>query len=64
METNEFLVNSFINFADGEVWVVVKNNGFGRITAKPFNELAKTKNISLAIEFDEQFIKDNILIEE
>lgn len=69
---NEFQVTDFpegtkILFKDGEEWIVVKPGMRGsgtrrksdEITIRPFNKLAKDKNISLPIDINLEFLNAN-----
>jgi hypothetical protein len=57
-----------ILFTDGEEWIVVKKGMRGsgswrksdEITIKPFNKLAKDKNVSLPIDVTLEFLNSNI----
>jgi hypothetical protein len=66
----DFPVDSIIHFKDGESWKVVKPSGmsglFNRrrsldeITIKPYNDLAKKKNVSLTINVDLNYLNANV----
>jgi hypothetical protein len=64
----DFPEDSKILFNDGEEWIVVKKGirGSGswrksdEITIKPFNKLAKDKNVSLAIDVTLEFLNTNV----
>lgn len=52
---DDFLVGTKIEFKDKEVWVVVKPNArkaSDEITIKPYNDIAKKHNVSVAIDYD------------
>lgn len=63
----DFPEGSKILFNDGEEWIVVKKGMRGsgswrnsdEITIKPFNKLAKDKNVSLAIDINLEFLNAN-----
>jgi hypothetical protein len=66
----DFPENALITFKDKEVWKVVKPSGmsglFNRrrsadeITIKPYNDLAKDKNVSLSIDVDLKYLNANV----
>lgn len=64
----DFPVDTIINFNDGEAWKVVKtgmkgqhnNTSWDEISAKPYNELAKKKNVSVAIDFSLEYLNANV----
>jgi hypothetical protein len=64
----DFPEDSKILFNDGEEWIVVKKGMRGsgswrksdEITIKPFNKLAKDKNVSLAIDVTLEFLNTNV----
>jgi hypothetical protein len=64
----DFPEGSKILFNDGEEWIVVKKGMRGsgglrksnEITIKPFNRLAKDKNVSLAIDVTLEFLNANV----
>lgn len=64
----DFPEGSKILFNDGEEWIVVKPGMRGsgsfrssnEITIKPFNKLAKDKNVSLSIDVDLDFLNANV----
>lgn len=66
----DFPVDAIIHFKDRETWQVVKPSGmsglFNRrrsadeITIKPYNDLAKKKNVSLAINVDLNYLNANV----
>jgi len=64
----DFPEDSKILFNDGEEWIVVKKGMRGsgswrksdEITIKPFNKLAKDKNVSLAIDVSLEFLNANV----
>jgi hypothetical protein len=66
----DFPVDAIIHFKDKEAWQVVKPRGmsglFNRrrsldeITIKPYNDLAKKKNVSLAIDVDLNYLNANV----
>jgi hypothetical protein len=61
-------IGDILHFKDGEAWIVVKsglrasNNrkSSNEVTAKPYNKLAKDKNVSLAIDFTIDYINDTL----
>lgn len=65
----DFPVNTVIHFKDGEAWKVVKTGMKGQhggtqwdeISAKPYNDLAKKKNVSLAIDFSLEYLNSNVV---
>ena len=70
---NKFKITDFpegskILFNDSEEWIVVKKGMRGsgswrnsdEITIKPFNKLAKDKNVSLAIDVNLEFLNANV----
>jgi hypothetical protein len=70
---NKFKITDFpeglkILFKDGEEWIVVKKGMRGsgswrkgdEITIKPFNKLAKDKNVSLSIDVNLEFLNANV----
>ena len=69
-EIKDFPVDSLVTFNDGEIWKVVKPSGmsglFSRrrgsdeISIKPFNKLAKDRNVSLPIDASLDFLNKNI----
>lgn len=62
-EVKDFPINSLITFKDGEVWKAVKSDlrkKADEITIKPFNKLAKDKNVSLAIDVSLKYLNDNV----
>lgn len=57
----DFPGGSLIHFNDGESWKVVKSaTKWSNISAKPYNELAKNRNISLAIDFSLEYLNENV----
>jgi hypothetical protein len=64
----DFPEDSKILFNDGEEWIVVKKGMRGtgshrksdEITIKPFNKLAKDKNVSLAIDVNLDYLNSNV----
>ena len=49
-----------VKFKDCETWIVVKDtNSQGNTQLKPYCNLAKENNISLAICFTAEYLKDN-----
>ena len=66
----DYAVGMLVHFKDGEVWKVVEPSKistglFNRkrsdeISIKPYNDLAKKKNVSLAIEVDLNYLNDNV----
>jgi len=57
----DFPIGSLIHFNDGESWKVVKTGmKSNEISAKPYNELAKNRNISLAIDFSLEYLNENV----
>ena len=57
----DFPGGSLIHFNDGESWKVVKvATKWSKISAKPYNELAKNRNISLAIDFSLEYLNENV----
>ena len=57
----DFPVDSLIHFNDGESWKVVKaTTKWCNISAKPYNDLAKNRNISLAIDFSLEYLNENV----
>lgn len=64
----DFSKDNLIHFKDGEVWIVVEpgmrnsndRRGPNEITIKPFNKLAKDKNVSLPIDVDMKYLNDNV----
>jgi hypothetical protein len=64
----DFPEDSKILFNDGEEWIVVKKGMRGtgsyrksdEITIKPFNKLAKDKNVSLAIDVNLDYLNANV----
>lgn len=62
----DFPVDAIVHFKDGEAWKVIKPSGmsglFNRrrsadeITIKPYNDLAKKKNVSLPINATLDFL--------
>jgi hypothetical protein len=57
----DFPVDSLIHFNDGESWKVIKvATKWGNISAKPYNDLAKNRNISLAIDFSLEYLNENV----
>lgn len=67
-KTTDFPEGSKILFNDGEEWIVVKPGLRGssnrlrsdEISAKPFNKLAKDRNISLSVDFSLNYLNDNV----
>jgi hypothetical protein len=61
-------VGDILHFEDGEAWIAVKpglrssNNrkGANEVTARPYNKLAKDRNISLPIDFTIDYINDTL----
>lgn len=66
----DFPVDAIVHFKDGEAWKVIKPSGmsglFNRrrsadeITIKPYNDLAKKKNVSLPIDATLDFLNKNV----
>lgn len=57
----DFPGGSLIHFNDGETWKVVKPaTKWSNISAKPYNDLAKNRNISLAIDFSLEYLNENV----
>ena len=57
----DFPGGSLIHFNDGESWKVVKTaTKWSNISAKPYNDLAKNRNISLAIDFSLEYLNENV----
>lgn len=64
----DFVEGSKVLFNDGEEWIVVKKGMRGsgswkksdEITIKPFNKLAKDKNVSLAIDVNLDYLNTNV----
>jgi len=66
----DYAVGMLVHFKDGEVWKVVEPSKistglFNRkrtdeISIKPYNDLAKKRNVSLAIEVDLNYLNDNV----
>ena len=64
----DFPLDALITFKDNEVWKVVKagmrasNNRVksDEITVKPYNDLAKKRNISLPIDLTLTYLNDNV----
>jgi hypothetical protein len=67
-KTEDFPEGSKILFNDGEEWIVVKPGMRGssnrlksdEISAKPFNKLAKDRNVSLPVDFSLNYLNDNV----
>ena len=67
-DIKDFPVGSIIHFNDGEAWKVVKTGMKGQhggtswdeLSAKPYNDQAKKKNISLAIDFSIEYLNANV----
>jgi len=65
---NDFPEGSLITFKDKEVWRVVKAGmrrsndrvGSDEITIKPYNDLAKDKNVSMVIDVNLDFLNANV----
>ena len=65
----DYKIGKFIHFKDGEVWQVVKSGLRGsdnrkhadEVTIKPFNKLAKEKNVSLAIDVNLNYLNSNVI---
>lgn len=65
----DFPINSIIKFKDKEEWIVVKpgmrSSGSIRkvdeITIKPYNKLAKDRNVSLSIDVDLDYLNKNVI---
>jgi hypothetical protein len=67
----DFPIGSLVHFQDGEVWQVVdaskvSTSRFSRlkgnqIHAKPFNSLAKQNNVSVAIDFDIDYLNSEVV---
>ena len=59
LRIEQFVKGTLIEFNDGEIWVV--SNGYNahreEVALKPYNELAKSQNISLAIAYNLEDIK-------
>ena len=57
----DFPGGSLIHFNDGESWKVVKvATKWSKVSAKPYNDLAKNRNISLAIDFSLEYLNENV----
>lgn len=65
----DFNDGDIVHFRDNEAWEVVNSSGKGlfnrrrsadEITIKPFNKLAKDKNVSLAIEVDLNYLNKEV----
>ena len=64
-------VGQILVFKDGEEWKVapsskISTHGYlapseKEVSIKPFNDLAKKNNISLAVPIDESYFKKNVL---
>jgi hypothetical protein len=67
-QVTDFPAGSKILFNDGEEWIVVEKGMRGsgtqrksdEITIRPFNKLAKDKNVSLAIDVNLEFLNANV----
>lgn len=65
----DYAIGKFVHFKDGEVWQVVKSGLRGsdnrkhsdEVTIKPFNKLAKEKNVSLAIDVNLDYLNANVI---
>jgi hypothetical protein len=68
-QVKDFHENDLLTFKDKEVWIVVKAGMRGsdnrvasnEITIKPYSDLAKKKNVSLAIDISMDYLKDNLV---
>lgn len=66
----DFPVDSLVHFLDGEVWQVVDSSKIStsrfsrlkgnQIHAKPYNSLAKQNNVSIAIDFDIDYLNSEV----
>ena len=65
----DYAIGKFVHFKDGEVWQVVKSGLRGsnnrkqsdEVTIKPYNKLAKDKNVSLAIDVNLDYLNANVI---
>lgn len=65
--TNTYNIDDIIEFKDGEEWIVVKPGmrhpservKDNEITIKPYNKLAKDRNVSFPIDVTLDFIEKN-----
>jgi hypothetical protein len=65
----DYAIDKLIHFKDGEVWKVVKSGLRGsnnrkqsdEVTIKPFNKIAKDKNVSLAIDVNLDYLNANVV---
>lgn len=68
-EIEDFKEDDLIHFRDGMVWIVVKTGmrkSYDRkrndeVTVKPYNDLAKERNVSIPQDFSIDFINKNIV---
>ena len=65
----DYAIDKLVHFKDGEVWKVVKSDMRGsnnrkqsdEVTIKPFNKIAKDKNVSLAIDVKLDYLNANVI---
>jgi hypothetical protein len=58
---SDYKVGDVISFKDGEDWKVMKvKDNVGKLVIKPYNEKAKKGNVSLEIDIDADYLKNNL----
>ena len=58
---SDYKIGDIISFKDGEDWKVMKvKDNIGKLVIKPHNEKAKKGNVSLEIDIDANYLKNNL----
>jgi len=58
---SDYKVGDILKFKDGEDWKVMKvKDNVGKLVIKPHNEKAKEGNVSLEIDIDASYLKNNL----
>ena len=58
---SDYKIGDIISFKDGEDWKVMKvKDNIGKLVIKPHNEKAKKGNVSLEIDIDADYLKNNL----
>ena len=58
---SDYKIGDILSFKDGEDWKVMKvKDNIGKLVIKPHNEKAKKGNVSLEIDIDADYLKNNL----
>lgn len=61
-EVGDYKIGDILKFKDGEDWKVVRvKSNLNKLVIKPYNDKAKNQNVSLEIDIDLDYLKDNLI---